>query len=277
MTAPKHLMPLAFPGGYISLIPGALSLQSCLTTSATSSRETEVDPPSSFSSVLNVEGGLVGFRSSSKCPFQRPLTPSVRVNSVPPLLYTAWMLPYFPLLGCWIVFQKHLGTDWKSLSMASPNSSHTCCFASTMTKAAILWACGYLATAYGVPLDNISWKDSSFSRTTSLSTGVHQDVWGLTPLEAPMNLRPQLSAAALQTLGTGSMSPTSTGMPEMLCLRWDLKATQTVASSKHSQFTPLHQDFPFFWPKSSLDDDLGDSSALSSHKCPRHAASDQIW
>ncbi len=53
----------------------------------------------------------------------------------------------------------------------------------------------YLATASGVPRGNIPWKASFLSRTAFVTTGVHQDVQGLS-LEAPMTLRPELSTAA---------------------------------------------------------------------------------
>ena len=121
------------------------------------------DPPSSSSSASNIEGGLIRFRRSSKCSFHRPITFSVEVNSVPSLLYTAWMVPRFPLLRCRTVFQKGFG--------------------------AVLRACRYLATASGVPWDYTSRKASFFSRTASLTTG-------LLPLEVPITLRPQLPAVA---------------------------------------------------------------------------------
>ncbi|AWP07927.1 Hypothetical protein SMAX5B_001237, partial [Scophthalmus maximus] len=167
-------------------------------------------------------GVLVGFRSSSKCSFHRPITSSVEVNSVPSLLYTAWMVPRFPLLRCRMVFQKHLGADLKSFSMTSPNFSHIRCFASDTAEAAALRARRYLATASGVLWDNISLKDSFFSWTASLTTGVHHGVRGLPPLEAPKTLRPQLTAAAsameaLNISHSGSMPETSTGMPEKPC------------------------------------------------------------
>ena len=41
---------------------------------------------------------MVGFSSSSKCSFHRPTTSSVKVNSVPSLLYVFWMVPCLPLL-----------------------------------------------------------------------------------------------------------------------------------------------------------------------------------
>ncbi|KAK5881868.1 hypothetical protein CesoFtcFv8_020510 [Champsocephalus esox] len=216
--------PRAFSiSGRISSTPGALPLWSCLTTSVTSPREIGVDPPSYSSSASNIEGGVVGFRSSSKCSFQRPNTPSVEVNNVPSLLYTAWMVPCFPLLRCRTVFQNNFGAARKSFSMSSPNFSHTRCFASATDE----W---YLGAASGVPRDNKSLKASFFSRTASLTTGVHQEVRGLPPLEAPRTLRPQLPAAAsaieaLNTDHSGSMPPTSTGMPEKLRRRCELKAS----------------------------------------------------
>ncbi len=171
MTAPQHLE-------QIPSMPGALQLQCCLTTSVTSSRETDVDPPSSSSSALSVEGGLVGFRSSSKCSLHCLITSSVEVSSVSPLLFTAWMVPCFALLWCWTVFQQHLGAKWKSLCMAFPNFSHTRCFASVTAGATILRVCQYLATAPRVPRDKITGKASFFSGMTSLTTGVHHDVRG---------------------------------------------------------------------------------------------------
>ncbi|KAK5880584.1 hypothetical protein CesoFtcFv8_023596 [Champsocephalus esox] len=140
------------------------------------------------------------------------------------------MVPYFPLLRCRTVFQNNFGASRKSFSMSSPNFSHTRCFASATDEAAALRACRYLATASGVPRDNKSLKASFFSRTASLTTGVHQEVRGLPPLEAPRTLRPQLPAAAsaieaLNTDHSGSMSPTSTGMPEKLRRRCELKAS----------------------------------------------------
>ncbi|KAM4595954.1 protein shisa-9B-like [Polymixia lowei] len=120
-----------------------------------------------------------------------------------------------------MVLQKHFGTDWKSFSMSSPNFSHTLCFASATAEAAALRVCRYLATASGVLRDNKSRKDSFFSRTASLTTGVHHDVRGLPPLEAPRTLRPQLplAASAIEVLNidhSDSMSPTFTGMCEKL-------------------------------------------------------------
>ncbi len=61
----------------------------------------------------------------------------------------------------------------------------------------LLVPCNYLQR----PTDNISQKESFFSRTASLTTGVHHDVQGLPPLEAPMALRPQLSC---HTFNNGS-------------------------------------------------------------------------
>ena len=150
------------------------------------------------------------------------------------------MVPRFPLLRCRTVFQNPFGADWKSFSMASPNSSHTCGFASVTADAADLRACRCLATASGV-WDNTSHKGSFFSRTAFLTTGVHQGVRGLPPLEVPMTLRPQLPAAALaiealNIAHSGSMSPTSTGKQEKLCRRCELKVSRTGAPSKHFQF-----------------------------------------
>ncbi|KAJ8001182.1 hypothetical protein DPEC_G00188640 [Dallia pectoralis] len=49
--------PKAFSiSGRISSVPGALPLWSCLTTSATSPRETDDDPPSASSSASVLEG-----------------------------------------------------------------------------------------------------------------------------------------------------------------------------------------------------------------------------
>ncbi|XP_059902154.1 uncharacterized protein LOC132453327 [Gadus macrocephalus] len=235
--------PRAFSiSGWISSIPGALPLRRCLTTSVTSTREIDDETPSTSSSASNIEGVLFGFRSSSKCSFQRPTTSSVEVNRVPSLLYTAWMVPRFPLLRCRIVFQKHFGADRKSFSMASPNFSHTRCLASDTAATAALRACRYPATESGVLQDIISRKASFFSRTASLTTVVHHGVRGLPPLEEPKTLRPQLATAAsameaLNTAHSGSMPPTSTGMPEKLRRRCELKIPRTGASSRRSQFT----------------------------------------
>ena len=181
--------PKAFSiSGRISSTPRALPLWSCLTTSVTSPREMNDDPPAS-SSASTIDGGLDRFRSSSECSFHRPITFSVEVNSVP--------VPRFTLLRCRMVFQKRFGADRKSFSMASPTSSHTRCFASVTADAPVLGARRYLATASGVPWDNTSRKASFFSWMASLTTGVHQGVQGLPPLEVFMTLRPQLPAAAL--------------------------------------------------------------------------------
>ncbi|XP_033988085.1 uncharacterized protein LOC117483863 [Trematomus bernacchii] len=133
-----------------------------------------------LSSASTIEGGVVGFRSSSKCSFQRPNTPSVEVNNVPSLLYTAWMVPCFPLLRCGTVFQINFGAARKSFSM-SMNFSHTRCFASATAEAAALQACRYLATASGVPRDNKSLKASFFSWTASLTTGGYRPLMHLRP------------------------------------------------------------------------------------------------
>ncbi|KAK0156272.1 hypothetical protein N1851_000419 [Merluccius polli] len=134
------------------------------------------------------------------------------------------MFPRFPLLRCRMVFQKHFGADRKSFSMSSPNFSHTRCLASDTAAAAALRAHRYPATASGVLWDNIPRKASFFSRTASLTTGVHHGVRGLPPLEEPKTLRPQLTTAAsameaLNTAHSGSMPPTSTGMLEKLSRR----------------------------------------------------------
>ncbi|CAL8285253.1 unnamed protein product [Boreogadus saida] len=104
--------------------------------------------------------------------------------------------------------------------MASPNFSHTRCLASDTAAAAALRACRYPAVESGVLQDIISRKASFFNRTASLTTGVHHGVRGLPPLEEPKTLRPQLATAAsameaLNTAHSGSMPPTSTGMPNM--------------------------------------------------------------
>ena len=92
--------PKAFSiSGRISSTPGALPLWSCLTTLVTYPREMNDGPLSSSSSASTIEGGLVRFRSSSKCSFHHPITFSVEVDSVPFLLYTTWMVPRFLLLG----------------------------------------------------------------------------------------------------------------------------------------------------------------------------------
>ena len=100
----------------------------------------------------------------------------------------------------------------------------------------------YPKTASQVPQDNMSLKDSFFSRMVSLTTGVHHSVRGLPPLEAPKTLWPQDTAAAstmeaLNIIHSGSISPASTGMLEKLLRRWELKASQTGASPRRSQLT----------------------------------------
>ncbi len=130
------------------------------------------------------------------------------------------MDPRAPLLRGHMVFQKHLCADQRLFSMASPNSSSIRCFASVKAEAAVLLACQYLATTSGVSQDHIYGKDLLFSPTASLTTGVHRDVIGLLPLEAPLPLRPRLSvtASAMEALNfdlCGSIPPTSKAQPQV--------------------------------------------------------------
>ena len=141
----------------------------------------------------------------------------------PPL---AWMVPHFPLLREQTVFQKHFGADRKSFTMSSPNFSHTRCCASFTAEDAALQACRFFATVSVDLHDNIS-------RRASLTTSVHHGVRGLPPFEAPKTLRPQLSPT-LNTAQSGSMPPTSAGMPEKPRRRCELKISLTGTSNKHS-------------------------------------------
>ena len=80
--------------------------------------------------------------------FRHQSTPSTALS--PPQLKSTRSHPcctqlgWFPVshpLRCWTVFQKRFGAAQQSFSMASPNSSHTRCFASVTAAAAGLRAC----------------------------------------------------------------------------------------------------------------------------------------
>ena len=67
----------------------------------------------------------MGFRRSQKYSFHRPMTSSVEVSKVQSLLYTARMVPRFPLLRCQTVFQKSFGVTRKSLVLGSDRGGHS--------------------------------------------------------------------------------------------------------------------------------------------------------
>ncbi|TWW77333.1 hypothetical protein D4764_12G0007230 [Takifugu flavidus] len=79
--------------------------------------------------------------------------------------------PYFLTGRCRMVVQNLFEAVQKSLSVASPNSSHARVFASAIAVAALRLACRYLSAASGVPQARKARYDSFFSLTASLHHG----------------------------------------------------------------------------------------------------------
>ena len=167
--------------------------------------------------------------------------------------------------------------------MTSPNSSQTHCFASVTADAAVLRAYQYLATASGVSWDNTSRKASFFSRTTSLTTGVQQGVWGFA---APWGTYDFETTAPCRSFGNRSFEHhplanlhRDARKPHQRC---ELKVSQTGTSSNHSQFTTrlglpgLSRSFPFHLTQLTTRWWSVDSSAPVVSKGRRHTASDQM-
>lgn len=116
----------------ISSTPGALPQRSFLTTLETSALKIE-DPVPNYPGPASLPEGvsvrrLEGLQSISFTNPQRPKSKTVAVHC-------------FPLLKRRMVVQNLFKAVEKSLSMASPNSSHDWIFASATAVAALCLAC----------------------------------------------------------------------------------------------------------------------------------------
>lgn len=138
----------------------------------------------SLDSASITECMTVGLRRSWKCYFHCLTISSVEGSRIPLPLYRVWVECHFTLLIFLMFYENLFEASQKSYSMVSPNSSHTCVFASATARLALHWE--HLSAAIGVSQANQPQQVSFFT------SSVHYLVLRLPPQKAPPTLKPQL-------------------------------------------------------------------------------------
>ena len=108
-------------------------------TSTSVMRKPSQKPSVSTSSSVYTFGGI---ERSSKYSFRYQIMDSVEASNSPPTPKTLWTRFCFPLLSRQTVCQNFFGSNWKSWSMAPPNSSHTGVFSLRPSELQIAWPAG---------------------------------------------------------------------------------------------------------------------------------------
>lgn len=104
-------------------------------------------PVQALDSASITECMTVGLRRSWKCYFHCLTISSVEGSRIPLPLYRVWVECHFTLLIFLMFYENLFQASQKSYSMVSPNSSHTCVFASATARLTLHLAWEHLSAA----------------------------------------------------------------------------------------------------------------------------------